>query len=84
MASVVADYSKNRVEKEIFLHFNKREVCFGNRQKCFGNGDGDEIGNLCCSTSHYKKYSFLVLGREMSNLLEMLYWSKISSIKLCF
>ena len=40
--SIVADYSKDRVEGGIRQHLIKREVCIGDHQKKFGVGDGIE------------------------------------------
>jgi len=44
-------------------------MCFGDYQKFIGNGD--RIGNLLEQLQH-QNIIFLVLGRGMSNLLEML------------
>ena len=51
------------------LHLGEREVCFGDYQKFIGNVD--RIGNLL-EHLHHQNINFLVLGRWMSNLLEML------------
>ena len=42
---------------------------FGDYQKLIGNGD--RIGNLL-EHLHHENINFLVLGSEMSNLLEMI------------
>ena len=47
-------------------------MCFGDYQKFIGNGD--RIGNLL-EHLHHQNINFLVLRREMSNLLEMLFIS---------
>ena len=44
-------------------------MCFGDYQKLIDNGD--RIGNLLEHLQH-QNINFLVLGRGMSNLLEML------------
>ena len=51
------------------LHLGEREVCFGDHQKFIGNGDWN--GNLL-EHLHHQNLNFLVLGRWMNNLLEML------------
>jgi hypothetical protein len=51
------------------LHLGEREVYFDDYQKLLGNGDW--IGNLLEHSNH-QNINFLVLGRGMSNLLEML------------
>ena len=64
-----ADYqnsiTNNRVEGK-----SPKEICFGDYQKLIGNGD--RIGNLL-EHLHHQNINFLVLEREMSNLLEMLF-----------
>jgi hypothetical protein len=67
VASAIANYSMDRMHGGIPIYLSKRKVCFDDHQNFFGIGD--EIGNLL---AYYQKNSFLVLGREMSNLLEML------------
>ena len=47
----------------------EREVCFGDYQKLISNGD--RIGNML-EQLHHQNINFLILGRWMSNLLEML------------
>ena len=44
-------------------------MCFGDYQKLIGNGG--RIGNLL-EHLHHQNINFLVLGRDMSNLFEML------------
>ena len=51
------------------LHLGEREVCFGDYQKLIGTGH--RIGNLL-KHLHHQNINFFVLGRGMSNLLEML------------
>ena len=76
--SVVEDYSKGRVEKEIPLHLSKKKVCFGNYQKYFGIGDA--ISNLLVEHLPLLKRQFFSIGQifwywerdEYNNLLEML------------
>ena len=67
-----ADYqnsiTKNRVEGKS-PSLGEREVCFDDYQNLIGNGDW--IGNLLVHL-HHQNIKFLVLGRGMSNLLEML------------
>ena len=52
------------------LHLGESEVCFGDYQKIIGNGDW--IGNML-EHLHHQNINFLILGRGMGNLLEMLF-----------
>ena len=69
IASVVANYSKNRVEEGIPLHLTKKEARFDDPKKKLGTNN--RIGYLLEHLPLPKEY-ILVLERWMSNLLEIL------------